>query len=498
MRNTFIGLFWILIFTGSVFAEGVTNPPAAKVSNSIVEKVVTSQAEEKVNPAAEETSFVTVQAIDSQPEKVSTSSSEQNNDSAVEKETNSRSEGEQDAADEKTSVIELPPFAERYPPESITSVERAEEIIEAYQKEISEINAWQSKVNKLCYREFLVNRCMNKNKEVAREKRGNARAVWLKARDFIREKNANEAKTQRLENEKKRAELVTKMNAQPSKVKGTGLVGSDPNSDIDTRGMMHVYDGKRTDVNPKNVKTGEKFNMVEPRVLTPEEEKKNEEAYWKRQQKREEQERQEEERKQAVQPPVEPAPRPMTVEEFEKDDAAPKETTSGGKFGVSGPRTLTPEQEKKNEETYEKRQQKREEQERQTEERKQGTQPTGGVAKKGMTVEEFEKADAAPASGRSSMSGPRVLTPEQEKQNEETYERRQQEQIEKIQQAEGKKPNAPSTTEEEREKSREERRIATEKKRQENIRKREERAADYEKQVKLREEQKQREEAGAK
>ncbi len=487
-----------MIFSGSVFAEGVANPPATKVSNSIVEKVITPQTEEKVNPASEENNFVEVQAIDSQSEKITTPPSEQDNDSAPEKKTSSQVEEEQDAADEKPLVIDLPPFAERYPPESITSVERAEEIIEAYQKEVGEINAWQKKVDKLCYREFLVNRCMNKNKELAREKRNNARAVWLKARDFIREKNANEAKTQRLENEKKRAELVTKMEAQPTRVKGTGLVSSDPNSDIDTRGMMHVYEGKRTDINPKNVKTGERFNMVEPRVLTPEEERKNEEAYWKRQQKREEQQRQEEERKQAAQPTAEPAPRPMTVEEFEKDDAAPKESASGGKFGVTGPRTLTPEQEKKNEETYEKRQQKQQEQVRQTEERKQGIQPTGGNSKKEMTAEEFEKGGAAPTSGKSSMSGPRVITPEQEKQNEETYERRQQEQVEKIQQAEGKKPNPPSTTEEEREKSREERRIAAEKRREENIRKREERAADYEKQVKLREEQKQREETGAK
>ncbi len=489
-----------MIFTGSVFAEGVANPPATRVSNSIVEKVITSQTEGEIASATEEKNNTVVQAIDPQPEKVTTPSEEQVSDSTSEKEIGSQGEDEQDAADNKPLVIDLPPFAERYPPESITSEERAEQVIEAYKKEVGELNAWQKKVDKLCYRDFLVNRCLNKNKEIVREKRNNAREVWLKAKDFIREKNANEAKAQRLENEKKRAEMVANMNAQPTRVKGTGLVSSDPNSDIDTRGMMHVYDGKRTDINPKNVKTGERFNMVEPRVLTPEEERKNEEAYWKRQQKREEQERQEAERTQSAQPAAEVASKPMTMEEFEGDDAAPKAASAGGKFGMSGPRTLTPEQERKNEETYEKRQQKREEQERQAEERRQGVQSTTEGTKKEMTVEEFERDDvkpkAAPSSGKA--GGPRVLTPEQERQNEETYERRQQEQIEKIQQAEDKKPNPPSTTEEEREKSREERRIAAEKKRQENVRKREERAADYEKQVKLREEQKLREESGAK
>ena len=62
--------------------------------------------------------------------------------------------------------------------------------------------------------------------------------------------------------------------------------------------------------------------------------------------------------------------------------------------------------------------------------------------------------------------------------------------VERVAEQERKVPEAPSMTPEERIQARAERRAAAEKKRAENIKKRAEKAAEYERQVKLREEQK--------
>ena len=83
----------------------------------------------------------------------------------------------------------------------------------------------------------------------------------------------------------------------------------------------------------------------------------------------------------------------------------------------------------------------------------------------------------------------RVLTPEEEKANAEAYAMKQQEREQRIAEQESKVPEAPSMTPEERIQARAERRAAAEKKRAENIKKRAEKAAEYERQVKLREEQ---------
>ena len=71
----------------------------------------------------------------------------------------------------------------------------------------------------------------------------------------------------------------------------------------------------------------------------------------------------------------------------------------------------------------------------------------------------------------------------------EAYAMKQQEREQRIAEQESKVPEAPSMTPEERIQARAERRAAAEKKRAENIKKRAEKAAEYERQVKLREEQ---------
>ena len=98
--------------------------------------------------------------------------------------------------------------------------------------------------------------------------------------------------------------------------------------------------------------------------------------------------------------------------------------------------------------------------------------------------------DVTPRKPGEGHAADRVLTPEEEKANAEAYAKKQQEREERVAEQERKVPEAPSMTPEERIQARAERRAAAEKKRAENIKKRAEKAAEYERQVKLREEQK--------
>ena len=97
--------------------------------------------------------------------------------------------------------------------------------------------------------------------------------------------------------------------------------------------------------------------------------------------------------------------------------------------------------------------------------------------------------DVTPRKPGEGHAADRVLTPEEEKANAEAYAMKQQEREQRIAEQESKVPEAPSMTPEERIQARAERRAAAEKKRAENIKKRAEKAAEYERQVKLREEQ---------
>lgn len=97
--------------------------------------------------------------------------------------------------------------------------------------------------------------------------------------------------------------------------------------------------------------------------------------------------------------------------------------------------------------------------------------------------------DVTPRKPGEGHAADRVLTPEEEKANAEAYAMKQQEREQRIAEQESKVPEAPSMTPEERIQARAERRAAAKKKRAENIKKRAEKAAEYERQVKLREEQ---------
>ena len=84
----------------------------------------------------------------------------------------------------------------------------------------------------------------------------------------------------------------------------------------------------------------------------------------------------------------------------------------------------------------------------------------------------------------------RTLSAEEEKANEEAFEQKQIKHQERVAEQEEKAPTPPSETEQERIDERAKRRAEAEKRKIENIRKREAKAAEYERQLKLREEQK--------
>lgn len=138
------------------------------------------------------------------------------------------------------------PFAERFPPASIQSMQRADEVIAAYEKEKAEWDAWREAEDKACERKFLVNDCHYDVKKRYVEEVGKARAVWVAARDFQRKQNADEAKArrnkdlkaQRLRNKEREAEAAGR-DPIPENMRGERGVHEDyiddPANDVDVR-----------------------------------------------------------------------------------------------------------------------------------------------------------------------------------------------------------------------------------------------------------------------
>ena len=96
------------------------------------------------------------------------------------------------------------------------------------------------------------------------------------------------------------------------------------------------------------------------------------------------------------------------------------------------------------------------------------------------------------SSGHAPTSKPRVITPEEQQANQQAFVEREQKRQERIEEREANQPSPPSMDEQEREAAREERRKAIEQRKLENAKKRAERAKEYERQLKLREEQNQK------
>ena len=158
------------------------------------------------------------------------------------------------------------PFAERFPPASITSVERANEVIAAYEKEKTLWDNWLKEEDKACYRNFFVTYCRDSVREDYHKHIQAARSVWLVARDFNRKIRTDEAVKTRLEKEAKQAERNARIEAGAKERKAPKT------------GMVTAPSSKR----PKEP-------SAKQSVLTPEQEQANESAYREKQQKHEQQ-----------------------------------------------------------------------------------------------------------------------------------------------------------------------------------------------------------------
>ncbi len=178
------------------------------------------------------------------------------------------------------------PFSVRFPPQSITSEAIADEVIEAYKKELKDLDAWKEQEDKLCYRKFFVNSCLIDNSRFVREKKVEAKSVWLTARDFLRVKKSNEARTARLAKEEQRKEWVARQEAIIKNPRAAKKVSEDTDSDIDLSGVQTV-DSMVERPLPDRKSSGH-APTAKPRIITPEEQQANEHAFAQREQQRQE------------------------------------------------------------------------------------------------------------------------------------------------------------------------------------------------------------------
>lgn len=161
------------------------------------------------------------------------------------------------AADYPTNT----PFADRYPPDTITNAQRAREVIQAYEHEKNLWDDWYEAEKKACYRNFFVTYCLDSVREERYTHIQEARQVWLVARDFLRKERSDEAVKTRKENEAKQAaknERIEAEAAERAKAKKKQPVKTTPSS------------RKPAEARPD-------------RTLSAEEEKANEEAFEQKQ-----------------------------------------------------------------------------------------------------------------------------------------------------------------------------------------------------------------------
>lgn len=177
------------------------------------------------------------------------------------------------------------PFVERFPPQTITSEARADEIIAAYEKEVKDLDAWKAEEDKLCYRKFFVNSCLIDNRRLVREKKAEAKEVWLAARDFVRQKKSDAAKKTRLAKEAERKEWVARQEQIIKNPTAAKMVSEEPDSDIDLSGVQTV-DSKVQRPLPDRKSSGGKAPTAKSREITPEQQAENEKTFAEREQKR--------------------------------------------------------------------------------------------------------------------------------------------------------------------------------------------------------------------
>ncbi len=154
-------------------------------------------------------------------------------------------------------------------------------------KELKDLDAWKEQEDKLCYRKFLLIPVSLTTVVSSEKKKVEAKSVWLTARDFLRVKKSNEARTALVSPKKSSAkEWVARQEAIIKNPRAAKKVSEDADSDIDLSGVQTV-DSKVERPLPDRKSSGH-APTAKPRIITPEEQQANEHAFAQREQQRQE------------------------------------------------------------------------------------------------------------------------------------------------------------------------------------------------------------------
>lgn len=167
------------------------------------------------------------------------------------------------------------PFDEQYPIASITNRAKADEVIEAYDKEMARLKQWRAQEDRNCNKAFFVNHCLGEVKETYTEESNRARKVWIVARDFIRKEKADEAASRRKQaNAERQREMEARESQPPRQHKPKTVKQREP------RKSGEEKNSNLTDINNDETRTTDRY-------LTKEQEEANRRAYEEKQKERE-------------------------------------------------------------------------------------------------------------------------------------------------------------------------------------------------------------------
>ena len=135
---------------------------------------------------------------------------------------------------------------------------------------------------------FFVNSCLIDNSRFVREKKVEAKSVWLTARDFLRVKKFERSKNCPSAARRRAAQRMGRSTGSHYQVilGPPRKVSEDADSDIDLSGVQTV-DSKVERPLPDRKSSGH-APTAKPRIITPEEQQANEHAFAQREQQRQE------------------------------------------------------------------------------------------------------------------------------------------------------------------------------------------------------------------
>lgn len=167
------------------------------------------------------------------------------------------------------------PFDEQYPIASITSRAKAQEVIDAYDKEMARLKEWRAREDRECNKAFFVNHCLGEVKDTYTEESNRARKVWIAARDFIRKEKSDEASARRKQANAERQSEMEARESQPRRQHTPKTVKQREPKKPEARKDANV-----SDINADETRTTDRY-------LTKEQEEANRRAYEEKQKERE-------------------------------------------------------------------------------------------------------------------------------------------------------------------------------------------------------------------